>query len=155
MTWRRHVLFVNAAMEGHYREHDVAVDDRRGYSIAESASIQEIEDYGHASEHLLPADTGNGYIWRMHTISRFEERDGGLYFEVEAIALTRDIPASLRWLVAPVVNHLSINSLTATLHDTRQAATALPRPQLASCNGWSLDVASAKGTAFAKPQGGR
>jgi hypothetical protein len=55
--------------------------------------------------------------------------DGGVYLKLEAIALTRDIPASLRWLVNPIVNHLSIDSLTATLRQTRNAvAEAAYRP---------------------------
>ena len=137
MTLKRRVLFVTAALEGRYRAHDVAVDSRRGYNIAGTTEVQEVEDYGHGGEHLLPPDSGSGYIWRLHSIARYEERDGGVYLELEAIALTRDIPVSLRWLVSPVVNHLSINSLTATLRQTRQAVIALP-PQaepLAVCTG--------------------
>jgi len=32
-----------------------------------------------------------------------------------------DPPGSLRWLVGPLVNHLSVNSLTTTLQQTRAA----------------------------------
>jgi len=35
--------------------------------------------------------------------------------------LTRDIPASLAWVVDPLVHHLSIDSLTTTLRQTRDA----------------------------------
>ncbi len=126
MVWVRKVLFVNAAIAGKYQAHDAVVDAHRGYSIAESTEIREIEEYGRANQHALAPDTGNGFIWRMHTIARYEERDGGVYLELEAIALTRDIPSSLRWLVNPVVNHLSINSLTATLTETREAVNAAP-----------------------------
>jgi hypothetical protein len=121
MTWQRHVLFVNAAMQAQYRAHEVVIDSRRGYGVADATRIQQIEDYGRPSEHLLPADTGTGFIWRIRSISRYLERDGGVYLEIEAIALTRDIPSSLRWMVSPVVNHLSINSLTTTLSQTREA----------------------------------
>ena len=121
MTWQRHVLFVNAAMQTQYRAHEVSIDSRRGYGVADATRIQQIEDYGRPSEHLLPADTGSGFIWRIRSISRYLERDGGVYLEIEAIALTRDIPSSLRWMVSPVVNHLSINSLTTTLSQTREA----------------------------------
>jgi hypothetical protein len=121
MTWQRHVLFVNAAMQAQYRAHEVAIDSRRGYGVANATRIQQIEDYGRPSEHLLPADTGSGFIWRIRSISRYLERDGGVYLEIEAIALTRDVPSSLRWMVSPVVNHLSINSLTTTLSQTREA----------------------------------
>lgn len=121
MTWQRHVLFVTAALQARYRVHDFDIDAHRGYSLADATSVQEIEDYRRPSEHVLPPGTGNGFIWRIHSISRYVERDGGVYLEVEAIALTRDIPGSLRWLVVPVVNHLSINSLSTTLSQTRQA----------------------------------
>ena len=121
MVWQRQVLFVNAAMQGHYQVHDVRLDARHGYSVAEAVEVREIEGYGHAGEHLLPPDTGSGFIWRIRSVARFEERDGGVYLELEAMALTRDIPASLAWVVNPIVNHLSINSLTTTLRQTRDA----------------------------------
>ena len=134
MTWQRHVLFVNAAMQGHYRAHEIVIDSRRGYGVVDATRIQEIEDYGRPSERLLPADAGAGLIWRIRSISRYLERDGGVYLEIEAIALTRDIPSSLRWMVSPVVNHLSINSLTTTLSQTREAVGS-QRVTLAMKNG--------------------
>jgi hypothetical protein len=121
MVWQRHVLFVNAAMRGRYCAHDVVLDSQRGYSIVDATTLQQIENYGHPSEHLLPPDTGSGFIWRIYSIARYEQRDGGVYLEIEGIALSRDIPTSMRWLVNPVVNHLSVNSLTTTLRQTREA----------------------------------
>jgi len=123
MVWERKILFVHAAMQANYHAHDVALDAHRGYSIAETSDVQEIEDYGHAGEHLLPAGTGNGFIWRIRSVARYEERDGGVYLELEAFALTRDIPSSIAWMVRPMVNRLSINSLTTTLRQTRDAVT--------------------------------
>lgn len=126
MVWQRRVLFVNAAMEGQYRSREIALDARHGYNVADTTTVQEIEDYGRANQRLLPPNTGKGFIWRLHSIARYEETDGGVYLELEVIALTRDIPASLGWLVNPVVNRLSMNSLTTTLRQTRQAVTRLP-----------------------------
>lgn len=125
MVWRRRVLFVDAAMQGQYRAHDVIVGAHRGYTVVNTAGLQQIEDYGQRGEHLLPPDTGGGYLWRIHSVSRYEERDGGVYLEVEAIALSRDIPASLRWLVNPVVNRLSVSALATTLRQTREAVGTL------------------------------
>lgn len=127
MVWQRKVLFVSAAMQGDYQAHDIMVDAHRGYSIAESVEIREIEEYGHPGEHLLRAGTGNGFIWRIRSVARYEERDGGVYLELEAAALTRDIPASLAWMAKPVVNHLSVNSLTTTLRQTRDAMVSSQR----------------------------
>lgn len=124
MIWQRRVLFIDAAVQGWYRAHDVLADSRRGYRVVDATRIQQIEDYRHASEHPLPPDTGDGFMWRIHSIARFEQRDGGLYLEIEAMALTRDIPASLQWLVAPVIKRLSVNSLVTTLEQTRKAVSA-------------------------------
>lgn len=124
MVWQRHVLFVDAAMRGRYHAHDIIISPHRGYSIVEATTLQQIEDYGRPAEHLLPPDTGGGFIWRIYSVSRYEERDGGVYLEVEAIALSRGVPGSLRWLVNPVVNHLSVTSLSTTLRQTRDAVNS-------------------------------
>jgi hypothetical protein len=150
MVWRRRVLLINAAMETQYQSHDFVVDGRRGYSIVSSTQVREIEDAGQAGERLLPPGQGSGFIWRLHSIARYEERDGGVYLELEAIALTRDIPSSLKWLVSPVVNHLSINSLTASLRQTRDAvASSLRKPeQFSSCtNGRHISASVKQGGA--------
>ena len=126
MTFHRHVLFVNAAIEGRCQAQHFPVNARRAYSIADMKHLQEIEEYGHPGERALPVDTGHGFVWRLHDITRYEQRDGGVYLEVEAIALTRDIPSSLRWLVAPVVKHLSFESLETMLRQTRDAIASAP-----------------------------
>jgi hypothetical protein len=147
MVWRRRVLFVNAAMEGQYQAHDFAVDERRGYSITATTQVREIEGYEHGGEHLLPPGQGNGFIWALHSIVRYEQRDGGLYVELEAIALTRDIPASLRWVVKPVVNHLSVASLATSLRQTRDAVNSLAGvpERLAVCAGGGRNSAAGAG----------
>jgi len=148
MVWQHKILFVNAAMDAQYQARDF-VDGRRGYNIASTIRVREIQSYGLPGERLLPADEGNGFMWRLHSIARYEERDGGVYLELEAMALTRDIPASLRWLANPVVHRLSIDSLTTTLRQTRDAVMSLSaRPErIASCGGRGSDVGSSKASA--------
>lgn len=124
MLWRRKILFVNAALKAQYRARDFEVNERRWYSIAGTTRVQEIENYGHSGERLLPPDQGSGFLWRLHSIVRYEERDGGVYVELEAIGLTRDIPSSLRWLVSPIVDRLSKNSVITSLRQTRDAVRA-------------------------------
>jgi len=91
------------------------------YSITETTRIQEIADYGTPSQHTSPQNEGTGLIWRLFSIARFEERDGGVYIELEAIALSRDIPSSLRWLVEPIVRRISRSSLATSLRQTQDA----------------------------------
>jgi len=137
MVWQHRVLVIDAAIEGQYQARDYAVDARRGYNIAGTTQVREIRSYGRSGEYLLPPGQGSGFIWGLHSIARYQERDGGVYLELEAIALTRDIPLSLRWLVNPVVNHLSIDSLATSLRQTRDAVIALPprTDRLTACGG--------------------
>jgi hypothetical protein len=91
------------------------------YSITKPRRIQEIADYGTARERKLAEGEGTGLIWRLFSVSRFEERDGGLCVETEAIALSRDIPAALRVVVEPVVRRISRESLETAPQQTAHA----------------------------------
>jgi len=44
--------------------------------------------------------------------------------ELEAIALTHDIPAALRWLASPLVTRLSRGALAASLRQTREGVVS-------------------------------
>src|SRR5205814_859244 len=103
------------ALESDYESSYFQVDSKRWYSLAHATRVQEIEDYGQPGERKLPPSKGHGYIWRLYSISRFEERDGGVYIELEAIALSRDIPISFRWIVDPVVRRVSKDALSTSL----------------------------------------
>jgi hypothetical protein len=121
LKWVNKVLFVNAGVDAKCRTEYVRIDEHRLYSTSYSTSLQEIVKYGASDEHDLPPDVGNGYVWRLYSFARYQERDGGVYVEIEAIALTRDIPVSLRFLVAPEAKKLSRKSLLDSLQQTRAA----------------------------------
>ncbi len=112
----------HTAVEGEYRAVYTKVDEKRWYSIAYTTRIQAIENYRRSDEHKLDVGQGTGYIWRVYTITKFEERDGGVYVEIEAICLSRDVPITLRWLIDPMIRRLSKSSLTSYM-----ASTALRR----------------------------
>jgi hypothetical protein len=109
------------ALDADFESSFTRLDDQRWYSITRSTRIQEVAEYGTASQHTLPEGEGKGLIWRLHSVARFEERDGGVYIEVEAIALSRDIPFSVRWLVASTVRRISMSSLRTSLRQTQAA----------------------------------
>jgi hypothetical protein len=94
------------------------------YSITQVKRIQEIADYGTAKQHTLPEGVGTGLIWRLYSVSRFEEREDGLYIETEAMALSRDIPSALRLVVEPIVRRVSREALETALRQTANAAHA-------------------------------
>jgi hypothetical protein len=117
-------LFARSAVESDYKSTHVRVDDRRRYIVTQSTRVQEIADYGTSGQHTLPEGEGLGLLWRMFGITRLEERDGGVYVELEAIALSRDVPRGLRWLAEPIVRRVARTSLTQSLRQTRDAVEA-------------------------------
>jgi len=82
--------------------------------------IAEVEKPGKPEEKVLPADEGYGFLWRLYSYWRFEERDGGVYLECRAISLTRDVPSGLGWIVDPIIRKLPKESLVHTLECTRE-----------------------------------
>jgi hypothetical protein len=116
--------FVTAAIDSEYNSQNFRLDKHHWYTITQSTRIRQIDNYGHPGEHELPPDQGAGYIWRLYSIQRFEENDGGVYTELETIALSRNIPFEIQWLVRPILQHLPRESMTATLQKTRDAVCA-------------------------------
>jgi hypothetical protein len=114
-------FFAKSALEGDFRAKYFRVGERRWYSILESTRIQEIEGYGGADARLLPEGEGSALIWRAASITRYEERNGGVVVQFEAMALSRDIPGALRWMIDPVVRRVSRESVQASLQKTRDA----------------------------------
>ncbi len=124
-------------------DHDVhysAVDDSRWFCRSYTTRIAEVEDAGTAKETILEPDTGYGFLWRLYSYWKFEERKAaaapaeerrasarqrdGAYIECRAISLTRDIPLGLGWIIEPIIKKLPQESLIHTLECTRKALTA-------------------------------
>jgi len=83
----------------------------------------EVDDAGKPNEKVEPPDTGYGFLWRIYSYWRFEERDGGAYAECRAISLTRDIPTIFKWIIEPMVRSLPKDTLIQTLKSTRDAVS--------------------------------
>ena len=109
------------ALDSEYTARYQKLDENRWYGIAYTTQIQEIRHYGHPSEEKLPPDQGTGYIWRLYSIARFEQRDGGVYVELEAFALSRDVPTAIRWMADPIIRKVSKNALQTSLKQMREA----------------------------------
>jgi hypothetical protein len=107
--------------------HDVRyfpMDGGRCHSRSFATRIAEVEDAGRPDEKELPPGDDHGFLWRLNSYWRFQERDGGVYVECEAISLSRDVPAALAWLIKPIIRTLPRDSLANTMRATRDAAMA-------------------------------
>ena len=111
-------------------DHDVhyrALDRTHWVCRSHTTRIAEVEDAGSPKEKVLPPDTGHGFLWRLYTCWRFEERERDVYVECRAISLTRDVPYGMGWMIEPVIQKLPKETLIKTLEATRQALHARAR----------------------------
>ena len=105
-------VVLNTYHDVHYTQ----LDQARWYSRSYTTRIAEVD-----GERELPPGQDHGFLWRLNSYWRFEERDGGVYVECEAISLTRNVPLGLGWLVNPIIRSLPQESLANTLRATRDA----------------------------------
>jgi hypothetical protein len=110
---QRHVITV--VMDTAYDIQFGQLDAQHGYSISRSTRIDEIDSPGTNAERTLNAEEEHGFLWRLNTYWSYEERDGGLYLQVEAVSLTRSIPHGLGWAVRPYIESIPRESLEFTL----------------------------------------
>jgi hypothetical protein len=143
MLLMNRTLFLEIALDGGFESSYFQVDDHRWYSIARTMRMQEIQDYGEPGERKLAEHDGCGLIWWLSSIARFDERDGGVYVELEAMALSRDIPLPLRLLADPIIRRISRNSLTTSL---RQIGNAVHSNRALVMNGDDKPAVSTRGS---------
>ncbi|HZD95160.1 MAG TPA: hypothetical protein VE133_12950, partial [Candidatus Sulfotelmatobacter sp.] len=110
--------FTTVVFNTDYDVHWGAVTPSRVFSNSISTRIAEVKDPDKPDGDELPVGTGHGYLWRLNTYWRFEEKDGGVYLQCEALSLTRDIPTGLGWLLKPLVTAIPKQSLNRALGQT-------------------------------------
>lgn len=89
--------------------------------VARSTRVAEIAAADTPAEREYAPGTDNGYMWRVNSYWRLQERDGGVYMESEGVSLSRDVPFAFAWLVQPILNGLSRDTLKLMLLATRRA----------------------------------
>jgi hypothetical protein len=104
-------------------EYDVTytrLDAGRATSDSRSTRIAEVENAGKPNQSEKAVGNDSGFMWRLNSYWRFQQRDGGVYVQLEAISLTRDIPTGLGWLISPFISSIPKESLVFTLTHTRE-----------------------------------
>jgi hypothetical protein len=116
---QKHVLTV--VMDTTYDITFGRLDAQRGYSTSRNTQIAEIDSPGTAQERALGPGEEHGFLWRMNTYWSYEERDGGLYVQIESVTLSRSIPIGLGWAIGPFIESVPRDSLEFTLRATSNA----------------------------------
>ena len=112
---------ITVVLDTDHEVHYVPVGPGKWRSVSRTTKIAQVEHAGKPDEHALPPGTGEGFLWKLTSFWRFQERDGGVWVECEAISLTRDIPTGLAWLIKPIIRDLPKESLENTLLHLRES----------------------------------
>ncbi len=120
LRFRRHKV-ITVVLNTEHDIHYFRDAPDRAHSRSSAVRIAEVENPGKSDEREKPPGDDGGYLWRMETWWRLEERDGGVYVQSEAASLTRGIPTGLGWLVGPFVTSIPKETLIFTLEATRKA----------------------------------
>jgi hypothetical protein len=111
-------------------EHEVTYFEdsvTRAHSRSSAIRIAEVENPGSPQENEKRPGEDSGFLWRMETWWRLEEKDAGVYLQNEVVTLTRDIPTGLAWLIGPFITSIPRETLEFTLGATRNAVLALKK----------------------------
>ncbi len=123
LRFRRHKV-ITVVLNTLYDVRYFRDSEAREHSRSSAMRIAEVENAGKSHEREKTPGEDGGFLWRMETWWRMEERDGGVYVQSEVVSLTRDIPTGLAWLIGPFVTSIPRETLTFTLQATRKAVEA-------------------------------
>ncbi len=116
---QKHIITV--VMDTDYDVTYGQLDAQHHYSISRTTRIAEIDAAGTSQERALSPSEEHGLLWRLNVYWSYEERDGGLYMQIETVTLTRSIPRGLGWVVGPFVESVPRESLEFTLRSACNA----------------------------------
>jgi len=123
LRFRRHKV-ITVVLDTEHEVHYFHDAPGKAHSRSSAVRIAEVENAGKSNEREKTPGDDDGFMWRMETWWRMEERDGGVYVQSEVASLTRDIPSGLGWMIRPFVADIPKESLTFTLQATRKAIEA-------------------------------
>lgn len=108
---------ITAVFDIRSRVEYVRPSSRSVYAVSRSEEIREVQNAGDKDERLLPVGRDSGYLWRVSTFSRFVQRSGGVYVEMETIGLSRQFPPLLGWFIEPIARRLGRKSVEGSLRE--------------------------------------
>jgi hypothetical protein len=112
---------ITVVLNAYFDVMETQIASSRIQSASRSTRIVEVVNPGSPDEHERTDGTDHGYMWRLCSYWRLEEKDGGVYVENESITLTRTVPLMFAWLVNPLTKSIPRDVLIHTLTNTEKA----------------------------------
>lgn len=105
----------NSEHDVRYRRHGPAMASSRSASLR----IAEVRDAGTRDEREQPVGNDRGFLWRMNSYWRYQERADGVLVQVESMTLSRAVPVWLSPVATPIIKRIARESLVRTLEAVR------------------------------------
>jgi hypothetical protein len=120
---------VTVVLNVYFEVGEKTLGNTRAESVSRSTRIAEVADFGTPAEHERTDGKDHGYMWRLNSYWRLEEKDGGIYVQIESISLSRTVPVLFAWIVNPLTKSIPRDVLSRTLTNTRKAVQILQAPR--------------------------
>lgn len=112
---------VTVAIDAEFDAHFETIGPDRVVDRSCATRLAQVADVDRPDAHELAPDDGDGLLWRLCDFWRLEEKDGGVYLQLESIGLSRGVPAWIAWMVNPLLESIPRGTLTAMLTAARKA----------------------------------
>ena len=103
-----------------YRRHATGQASSRSIST----KIAELISAGTPNEREKLPGRDRGFLWRLNSYWRYQEVEGGVLVECEALTLSRSIPALVSLFVRPLIEGVAKESMNRTLASMRERLIA-------------------------------
>jgi hypothetical protein len=94
-------------------------DRSHASSSSVATKIAEVSMPDSGAEREKPEGQDRGFLWRMNSYWRYEQRAEGVIVECETITLSRGLPFLLESLIRPLINSTARESMQRTLGGMR------------------------------------
>lgn len=118
--------FLTVVMNANYHVQYGEQDPDRMYINSRSTRIAEVKNPDRSFSEEEKVGHDDGFLWALNSYWRFEQADGGVYAQLQAISLSRDLPFGLIWLKG-FLQKFPKDSMEATLKGTRRAVESRGR----------------------------
>jgi hypothetical protein len=122
MRFKKKKAIVTAILNTNQDVRYTPLSPTRWRSVAKTTRVAQVDDPDEPDGAEKPVGKDDGFMWQLYTYWLFEERDGGVYIQCEAISLSRDVPLLLKWLRGYITS-VPKESLMFTLGTTRTLLT--------------------------------
>ena len=117
---RKHFV-ITVVLDMLSRVHFAMADAANGVEHTTAIRIREAKDPEHPDAGERSPEEERGFPWRYESYWRLEETEEGLLVEHQMISLSRRAPASLQFMLRPILNKLPTESMYKSVVATRQA----------------------------------